>query len=318
MGLSKAEIIKTATAEANRVLSKFDFSYTEPIDIFRIIEGNNIIINFQKIDKLAGAYIPETQKNRPGILINENLPITRQRYTAAHELCHYIRKDPPSLDTSSELFMEEYKRDEKEQIAEVFASCILMPRKLVNNILKQMGVVELTPFSVYELSLRMDTSYQATVNRLASLRIIKSGRQYQDLKSYSPKDVKNHYGKDGLETNWNNIWNINEQDNNIIIYPALGDEVRIKLEENPSTGYKWMGIPEIRYINSNWSPSDENILGAVGDRCIKLQIKDIKEMKLELFYNRPWLPKSNSIKVFKINIITQYKRHGIKLEQLIA
>ncbi|MBY0038671.1 ImmA/IrrE family metallo-endopeptidase [Bacillus cereus] len=320
MGLSRGEIIKIATAEAGRLLNRHKPSYTKPINIFKIIEDNKIILNFQKLDNLAGAYIPETYSNRPGILINESLPLTRQRYTAAHELCHFIRKDPPSLDTSSELFMDRYKREEKEQIAEEFASSILMPRRLINNILKQIDVAtkeSITPFIVYELSLRMDTSYQATVNRLASLKIIRT-EQYLALLKLSPKDIKERYGKDGIETNWNNIWNLTEQDNNNIIYPVLGDEVRIRLKENPSTGYKWLNIPGIESVTTKWESSSEGIMGAGGTRCIKIKIRKLGEIKLELFYNRPWLSNSHSINKFNINIITQCKRHGISLEQLIA
>lgn len=320
MGLSRDEIIKIAAAEASRLLIRHKPSYTQPINIFKIVEDNKIVLNFQKLDNLAGAYIPGTSSSRPGILINESLPLTRQRYTAAHELCHFIRQDPPSLDTSSELFMAGYKREEKEQIAEEFASSILMPRRLINNILKQIDVVtqeQITPFIAYELSLRMDTSYQATVNRLASLKLIKS-KQYHALSRFSPKDIKEHYGKEGLETNWNNIWNITERDNNNVICPVLGDEVRIRLKENPSTGYKWLNIPDIEGVTTNWESLSGEIIGAGGTRCIKIKIRKLEEIKLELFYNRPWLSKSHSINKFNINIITQCKRHGISLEQLIA
>lgn len=322
MALSKAVIIKIATAEASRLLNEFEFSYTEPIDIFKIIEEKQIVLNFQKLDSLAGAYLPESPSSLPGILINENLPLTRQRYTAAHELCHFIRKDSTSFDTSSELFMNEYKRDEKEQIAEEFASNILMPRRLINNILEQIGVTnrdKINPLSVYELSLRMDTSYQASVNRLASLRMIKP-KTYRELASVSPKTFKNIYGKEGLKTSWNNIWNIAEQDNGNIIYPLPGDEVRIQLKENPSTGYKWVNIPEKDGITTYWKSINENaeVIGAGGMRHIDLKIREIEEITLELFYNRPWLPKSKAINNFNIKIVIQCKRHGIKLEQLIA
>lgn len=320
MGLSKAEIIKIATAESSRLLTQFKLSYTEPIDIFKIIEEKNIILNFQEMDSLAGAYLPETSDSPPGILINENLPLTRQRYTAAHELCHFIRKDSTSLDTSSELFMDKYKRDEKEQIAEEFASNILMPRRLINNILKVIGVVDKTnisAFSVYELSLRMDTSYQATVNRLATLRLIVP-KKYQELSSYTPKNIKDHYGTEALKTNWNNIWNISEQDNNNIIYPTLGDEVRIRLEENPSTGYKWLNIPQVEEVITYWEPLNEEIIGSGGTRYIKLKVKELKKTKLEFLYNRPWLSNDQYINKFNITITTQCKRHGIRLEQLVA
>jgi len=41
---------------------------------------------------LEGVYIPAAhEKDIPMVGINMSRPITRQRFTAAHELCHYFR-----------------------------------------------------------------------------------------------------------------------------------------------------------------------------------------------------------------------------------
>lgn len=321
MTLSKSEIIKIATAEASRILIKYKFN-TEPIDIFKIIEEKAIILNFQNLDRLAGAYLPATINRRAGILINENLPITRQRYTAAHELCHFIRNDSASIDTSSQLFMDEYRKDEKEQIAEEFASCILMPRRLIIMTLHKIGVKNISDIkslSIYELALRMDTSYQATINRLATLRMI-TLKKYVELKKFKPKDAKEIFGTEGLGSMWNNIWNISIHDNNTRICLNVGDVVRISLLENPSTGYKWINIPQKKCINNYWEPLNviKGTMGSGGKRHIKININDAMGLKLNLIHNRPWLPSSEAISEFNIDISVQSKRHGIPLEQLIA
>lgn len=321
MSLSRKEIVSIAIVEASRILAKNKVSCMDPVDIFGIIEKSGIILNFQRLDNLAGAYLPETEKSPPGILINENLPLTRQRYTAAHELCHFIRSDSTSFDTSSELFYDSYKRDDKEKIAEEFASCILMPRKLLKNILLKIGLMDkssFTPKTVYELALRLGTSYEATVNRLATLNMITKSK-YNNLK-IPPIKIKKSYGTDNLKTNWNDIWILKKEDNNSTIYPIIGDEVRVILEENPTTGYKWISCPNTEEIISSWKPiyADNNILGGKGVRTFNLKIEEVQEIILKLYHNRPWLPLSRSIDNFSVNIFVQNKRHGIRLEQLIA
>ncbi|WHX25109.1 ImmA/IrrE family metallo-endopeptidase [Virgibacillus halodenitrificans] len=323
MGISKSEAVKIATIEASRIFPKHTVSFEEPIDIFNIIEDKNVLLNFQKLDSLAGAFLPETSERVPGILINKELPLTRQRYTAAHELCHFIRNDPPSIDTSSDLFnIDSYKREDKEKIANEFASSILMPRKLINNMLKRIGINrdQLSSKSVYELSLRMDTSYQATVNRLASLEYITRSK-YKEFISVSPAEIKKSYGIEGLHTSWNNIWNITEKENNTTIQPIIGDEVRIWLEENPSTGYKWMNIPESKNITNYWHSENEDLnkFGVTGVRNIFIKISSEDDtITLDLSHIRPWMPRSESLGYFHLNIITQVKRYGISIEQLIA
>ncbi|TGB01485.1 ImmA/IrrE family metallo-endopeptidase [Halobacillus salinus] len=323
MGISKSEAVKIATIEASRILSKHKLTFEEPIDIFSIIENKKILLNFQKLDSLAGAFLPETPDRKPGVLINKELPLTRQRYTAAHELCHFIRNDPPSIDTSSDLFnVDSYKREDNEQIANEFASSILMPRKLINNVLKRIAINpdQLNSNSVYELSLRMDTSYQATVNRLASLKFITRSK-YKELLSVSPSEIKKFHGNKGLQTSWNNIWNISERENNTTVYPTIGDEIRVHLEENPSTGYKWTNIPESKNISNYWNSENADLsqFGVTGVRRIVIKILNEEDkINLDLSHRRPWMPKSESLGYFHLNIITQVKRYGISIEQLTA
>ncbi|WP_066071657.1 ImmA/IrrE family metallo-endopeptidase [Neobacillus soli] len=321
MSLSRQEIVKIAIVEASRVFAKCKVSYTEPINIFELIEKYSIVLNFQKMENLAGAYLPETEGSKPGILINEQLPLTRQRYTAAHEFCHFIRGDSTSFDTSSELFYENYKREDKERIAEEFASCLLMPRKLILTTLAKIGLKDqesLNPKAVYNLSLRMGTSYQATVNRLFTLNMINS-KKYREL-DIEPIEIKRMYGTGNLSSSWNNIWYLTEEDKNSTIYPNVGDEVRILLEENPTTGYKWILHPEVEKVNTFWEPIQEDTskFGATGYRNITLRIQEIQGIKLNFYHNRPWLPLSSSINTYNLNVLVQKKRHGIRLEQLIA
>jgi Zn-dependent peptidase ImmA (M78 family) len=63
-----------------------------PINPFALLKDEGILFSLSDFRKLEGVYIPASSSNDiPIIGINVNRPITRQRYTAAHELCHHFR-----------------------------------------------------------------------------------------------------------------------------------------------------------------------------------------------------------------------------------
>ena len=63
-----------------------------PIDPFKMIRDFGIVYQFMEFKDLEGIYVlPEDLDDIPIIGINFGRPITRQRYTAAHELCHHIK-----------------------------------------------------------------------------------------------------------------------------------------------------------------------------------------------------------------------------------
>ncbi|NLB81131.1 MAG: ImmA/IrrE family metallo-endopeptidase [Clostridiaceae bacterium] len=73
--------------------------------------------------KLEGVYVPATSANDiPIIGINANRPITRQRFTAAHELCLHFRDAGKQI--SCPIFG---KKTAIEYFADGFAAAILMP-----------------------------------------------------------------------------------------------------------------------------------------------------------------------------------------------
>lgn len=93
-----------------------------PIDPFKMIRDFGIIYQFMEFKDLEGIYIlPEDEDDIPVIGINFGRPITRQRYTAAHELCHHIK------DRDNNICPISSKRNSVENFADIFASELLMP-----------------------------------------------------------------------------------------------------------------------------------------------------------------------------------------------
>jgi len=315
--------------EAGRILQRKKVGFENPIDIFSIVESDDIVLNFQELGNLAGAYIPQIGPcTFSGILVNESLPITRQRYTVAHEYCHHIRNDPVSFDTSDQLFSEQlraYKRDDRERIAEIFASCLLMPRQLIAKSLSKMGLSirntrdQISPMQAYSLSLRLGCSYAATTARLLSLGLISSSL-YKELLDYKPIKIKTVLGKEHLESSWNDIWVLSGFDHGTNIYPRQGDVIQVTLIENATTGYKW----EVSY-NADYLEMTENVpvlsedmkVGASGVRYFEFVVGQPGRSILEFKYCRPW-DIDSIVDRIQVNCLTQEKRHGISPHWLLA
>lgn len=95
-----------------------------PIDPFKMIREFGVIYQFVDFKGLEGIYIlGDNEDDIPLIGINFNRPITRQRYTAAHELCHHIK------DQNSKICPITGERNSVENYADRFSSALLMPIK---------------------------------------------------------------------------------------------------------------------------------------------------------------------------------------------
>ena len=58
-----------------------------PINPFQMLKDEGVLFSFMDFKKLEGVYIPASSEDDvPVVGINANRPITRQRYSAAHEL----------------------------------------------------------------------------------------------------------------------------------------------------------------------------------------------------------------------------------------
>ena len=114
----------TAETLAQAVISEY-FGGKEPsfpINPFKMIRDFGIVYQFMDFKDLEGIYIlPDDEEDIPVIGINFGRPITRQRYTAAHELCHHIK------DRDSSICPISGKKNSLESFADAFASELLMP-----------------------------------------------------------------------------------------------------------------------------------------------------------------------------------------------
>lgn len=63
-----------------------------PIDPFKLMREYGIVYQLMEFENLEGIYLlPEGENDLPVVGINYKRKITRQRFTAAHELCHHLK-----------------------------------------------------------------------------------------------------------------------------------------------------------------------------------------------------------------------------------
>ena len=93
-----------------------------PINPFQMLTDLKIVFLLRPFKKYEGIYIPaEDEEDFPIAGINLLRPIVRQRFTAAHELCHHLK------DVHSGFMCATNAKSEIEKYAENFASELLMP-----------------------------------------------------------------------------------------------------------------------------------------------------------------------------------------------
>lgn len=93
-----------------------------PISPFKMLKDEGVDFVIRNFNKLEGVYIPAQSENDIDIVgINSNRPITRQRFTAAHELCHHYR------DADKQVACPIGQKNASECFADAFAAALLMP-----------------------------------------------------------------------------------------------------------------------------------------------------------------------------------------------
>lgn len=134
-----------------------------PIDPFKLMREYGIVYQLMEFENLEGIYlVPEGENDLPVVGINYKRKITRQRFTAAHELCHHLK------DRRSKICPKGGNGSETERFAEQFAAELLMPGKLFLSVAREYaenGKVSLD--DALQIAERFGVSFRSCVLRLA-------------------------------------------------------------------------------------------------------------------------------------------------------
>ena len=164
-----------------------------PINPFKMLEDEGILLSLINFKKLEGVYIPAlSDDDIPVVGINVNRPITRQRFTAAHELCHHFRDADRQISCPID-----GKKNSIEYFAENFAAALLMPiqelRLQVNKRKNPRG--EVTLDDVLEIADLFGVSFESCLFRIAyQIHAIPGNIEAKELKKrmreYAPDTVR--------------------------------------------------------------------------------------------------------------------------------
>lgn len=161
-----------ATRTARKILREVGTGV--PVDIERIIEQHGIDILVQPMeDAVSGMLVIKDGSASAGV--NEKHHPNRRRFTLAHELGHFLlhrRSARVFIDASPVFYRDERAAggtDSREIEANRFAAELLMPEKVLREIVGRQPVDLFDERSVRGLAARFGVSSQAMTIRLTTL-----------------------------------------------------------------------------------------------------------------------------------------------------
>jgi predicted secreted protein len=103
---------------------------------------------------------------------------------------------------------------------------------------------------------------------------------------------------------------VTEQNSNAEFRLHMGDELIVRLDAIPGTGYAWIVLGEVEGVLSQigepvFEKSGERAMGAVEQQVFTFHIKSTGVHRLELEYRRPWEKPGTATKSFSITVIAE-------------
>lgn len=267
-----------ALQEADALLRELDVAQDAAIDVFAIIEQLDLELVFNNLKTILGALVPHGDG---GIMLSTQRGAAVQRYTAAHEIGHWILDHEAAFDTEADLY---YPTHEREQLAQVFASQLLMPPPLIYETAGRYGVTgsaTATSPLVYLMARDMGASYEAVVRQLDNLDIINRNRR-DELLSVQPAVIKAELAFGHRPVGNVDVWPVDVRSSGGALTVTEGDEIVIVLPENRTTGYRWLTeddlrlraarriqpappidpTAQVRKFEPNWEPRSDHDVGS--------------------------------------------------------
>lgn len=299
---SAAEIRLEAAAAAKRLHRKLGLQERVTkgsglIDVFDVIAELNIPLMFKPLDSALGLCLPKPLR---GILVTTRRGIHIQRFTAAHELGHVVLDHRGSVDTD---ILERGPlsptsgRDPQEIAADAFAAEFLLPRWLYRHHIQTQGWTVSghmrNPDIVYQLSLRIGASYEATCWGLLSHQILPRG-ETDALRKVSVATLKSRMGETFKPGNsWADVWRVTNRDDGRTIIGNPDDLIRVELDEASGSGFQWdaEALRQAGYeVLSDTSKFDRDppVYGAPAKRVLITRPAGQGKSALTLRETQPW------------------------------
>jgi Zn-dependent peptidase ImmA (M78 family) len=211
------------------------------INVFEAARNQKAFVMFRRLSGLLGAFLKEG--DNAGIMVTTERRLAVQRFTGAHELGHLVMGHEPSLDYETTLSCSSIDLPIPEIEANAFAAEFLSPRWLLAYHASRQGwnSVSMTdPVCVYQLSLRIGLSYDATCRSLLMHKLI-SSVEMKNLVAVTPKLIKKSILPAGHEPeSWHcDVWLLQEGDHGADLEGHPDDLFVMRLREKSGAGYLW-------------------------------------------------------------------------------
>src|SRR4051794_32312343 len=210
------------------------------VDVFGAILSTRAALVFRPLEGLLGFCIkgPTT----PGVVISTQRPLRIQRFTGSHELGHVVLGHTLSLDGPEILGRGGGVRNEIETAADSFASAFLLPKWLLQLHARHQGWNKASmsdPHVVYQLSLRVGASYEATCVALERHQIIDTALHERLIATPRRTLKAKLLGDFKIDNYYPDVWLLTERDEGLTIEGQPGDLFLLRLSEKGGAGYLW-------------------------------------------------------------------------------
>lgn len=268
------------------------------VDVFAAIYALDLPLLVRPLQGLLGVYLSDPE---PGVLVTTQRPMSIQRFTAAHELGHFRLRHQPSLDDESMLrrmpLQAQPGSDLQEVEADAFAVEFMIPRWLVaaHAARQSWTVPDLRrPNVVYQLSLRIGASYEATCWTLARHNFIPPA-QARELLQTQPREMKVALLEAYHPQDYRgDVWLLTECDAGAQIDGSRNDLFVLRLEEHSGGGYLW-DIDQLKasgfaIVRDDLEAIDDEGVGGHVVRRVTATPPDTYRGRLSIDERRPWDP----------------------------
>lgn len=304
MARSYQEAVRNGTLAAGRLHRQIDLRAQQDarpagVDVFAVIADLGVPLMMRPLTGLLGAFL---NLPSPGILVTTERPLSIQRFTAAHELGHCLLRHQPSLDDEDQILRRAPQgRDAatgfQETEADAFAVAFLMPKWLVlaHCARQAWRLAELKrPEVVYQLSLRLGASYEATIRTLERYALIEAATR-ASLLAVRPRALKAALLADYTPPSYRgDVWLLTDRDEGGRIDGSRNDLFVIRLPEQGGAGYLWdfdtLAASGFSLVRDTRLDLDDDAVGGPNLRQVLAAPPEDAQGVVHLEQRRPWLP----------------------------
>ena len=166
-----------------------------PLNPFQVLADLDLHFVFRNFDKIEGLLMPSTQADGINLIVlNAKRPIQRQRFSAAHELCHMLKDVRDGI--SGSFICETNSKNYIERYADRFASAFLMPRdEMIHQIeLRGRGDEPLSLDDILIIAEYFGTSFSACYYRIKDICGWYAVPGEKAKRKYKPKQRRDKLG----------------------------------------------------------------------------------------------------------------------------